>query len=102
MCLGATKPVQLKKLTRRNKEPSRHEKDQAQPNSGYHMTSLTSGIQKEMARVNLQNTERFTGLENELVVEGQWGAGGRDGLGLWEGRVHTAICKMDDQQRPIL
>ena len=79
MCLGATKPVQLRKLTRRNKEPSHHEEDQAQPNSDYHMTSLTPGIQKEMARMNLQSRKRFTGLEHELMVEGEMGAVGRDG-----------------------
>ena len=28
----------------------------------------------------------------------QWG---RDSWGVLEGRVHTAICKMDNQQRPI-
>ena len=69
--LGSTKPVQLKKLTRRNKGPSHHEEDQAQPNSNHHTTSLTSGIQKEMARMALQNRKRFTGLENELMVEGE-------------------------------
>ena len=27
--------------------------------------------------------------------------GGRDSQGLWEGHVHTAVFKMDNQQRPI-
>ena len=79
MCLGATKPVQLRKLTRRNKEPSRHKEDQAQPNVDYHMTSLTPGIQKEMARMNLQNRKRFTGLEHELMAEEERRVVGRDG-----------------------
>ena len=34
-------------------------------------------------------------LENELMVAGEWG---RDGQGVWEGHVHTAIFKMDNQQ----
>ena len=28
--------------------------------------------------------------------------GGRDSQGLWEGHVHTAIFKMDNQQGPIV
>ena len=27
---------------------------------------------------------------------------GRDSQGLWEGHVHTAMFKMDNQQRPIV
>ena len=27
---------------------------------------------------------------------------GRDSEGLWEGHVHTAVFKMDNQQRPIV
>ena len=34
--------------------------------------------------------------ENELKV-----AGGRDSQGVWEGHVHTAIFKTDNQQGPI-
>ena len=38
----------------------------------YHMTSLTSGIQKEMIQMNiLQNRKRLTDLENELMVAGR-------------------------------
>ena len=32
------------------------------------MTSLICGICKEMIQKNLQNTKRFTDLENELMV----------------------------------
>ena len=28
--------------------------------------------------------------------------GGRDSQGLWEGHVHTAVFKMDNQQRPTV
>ena len=41
--------------------------------------------------------QRLTDLENKLMV-----AGGRDSSGLWEGHVHTAIFKMDDQEKPIV
>ena len=63
----------------------------------YHITSLRCGIEKEMIRMNLQNRKRLTDLENELTV-----AGGRDSQGGWEGHVHTAVFKMDSQQRPIV
>ena len=46
-------------------------------------------------------TKRLTDLENELMVMG--GAGGerkgkKDSQGIWDGYVHTAIFKMDQQQ----
>ena len=47
-----------------------------------------------MMQTNLQNRMRLTDLENELTV-----AKGK-GQGLWEGHVHTAIFKMDNQQGP--
>ena len=31
-----------------------------------------------------------------------WLPGRRDSQGLWDGHVHTAIFKMDNQQRPIV
>ena len=40
---------------------------------------------------DLQNRMKLT--ENELKV-----AGGRDSQGVWEGHVHTAILKTDNQQ----
>ena len=30
------------------------------------------------------------------------GCGGRDSQGVWDGHVHTAIFKMDNQQGPIV
>ena len=47
--------------------------------------------------MNLQNRKRLTDLENELMV-----ARRKDSQRLWEGHVHTAIFKMDKQQRPIV
>ena len=40
----------------------------SQTEERYHMTSLICGICKEMIQKNLQNTKRFTDLENELMV----------------------------------
>ena len=40
---------------------------------------------------------RLTDLENELMVVG---VGGQ--LGVWNGQVHTAIFKMDNQQGPTI
>ena len=40
----------------------------SQTEEKYHMTSLICGIYKEMIQKNLQNTKRFTDLENELTV----------------------------------
>ena len=34
-----------------------------------------------------------------MVTQGKWG---RDKLGVWDGHVHTAIFKMDNQQKPIV
>ena len=31
-----------------------------------------------------------------------WLPGGRDSQGLWEGHVHTAVFKMNNQERPIV
>ena len=47
----------------------------------------------------LQNRNRFTDLENELMVPGGDG-GRRDRLGVWDWHVHTAIFKIDNQQGP--
>ena len=44
---------------------------------------------------------RFTGLhiENKLMVA-RGKDGGRDNQGVWDGHVHTAAFKMDNQQGP--
>ena len=41
-------------------------------------------------------------LENEFMVL-EWGTGERrkDSLGVWDGHVHTAIFKVDNQQGPV-
>ena len=44
-----------------------------------------------MLQINLQNRERFTDLENEFMVA----RGG--GKGVWDGHVHTAVFRMDNQ-----
>ena len=50
-----------------------------------------------MIRINLEHRKRLTDLENELrVAGGGKDAGGRDGQGVWDGHVHTAIFKMDN------
>ena len=41
--------------------------------------------------------KRLTDLENELMV-----AGGRGSWGVWEGHVHGAVFKMDNQQGPTV
>ena len=46
--------------------------------------------------MNLQNRKRLTDLEKELMV-----AGGK-GQGVWDGHVHAAIFKMDNQQGPTV
>ena len=53
-------------------------------------TLSVSGCSK--TQVKLQNRKRLTNLEN--------GCGGRDSEEVWEGHVHTAIFKMDNQQGP--
>ena len=53
-------------------------------------TLSVSGCSK--TQVKLQNRKRLTNLEN--------GCGGRDREEVWEGHVHTAIFKMDNQQGP--
>ena len=62
----------------------------------YHMKSLICGLYKEMIQMNLQNRKRLTDFENELmVVEG---GGRRASLGVWDGHVHTAVLKVNNQQ----
>ena len=45
--------------------------------------------------MNLQNKKRLTTLENELRGGRMKG---RDNQGVWDGHVHTAIFKTDNQQ----
>ena len=50
----------------------------------------------------LQKRNRVTDLENELVVTSGEGLRVRDRLGLWDWHMHTAIFKIDNQQRPTV
>ena len=45
--------------------------------------------------------ERDSDLENELMVAGVKDGRG-DSYGVWDGLVHTALFKMDNQQGPIV
>ena len=48
---------------------------------------------------------RLTDLEKELMVArrlGGWRMERRDSQGVWDGHVHTAILKMDDQEGPAV
>ena len=47
----------------------------------------------------LQNRNRFTDLENKLMVTG---GVGRDRLGVWDWHVHTTIFKIDNPQGPTV
>ena len=39
-------------------------------------------------------------IENELMIAKEEGWGWGDSQGVWDGHVHTAIFKMDDQKGP--
>ena len=49
-----------------------------------------------MIQMNLQKRKRLTNLENELLVA-RGKEGGKDNQGVWDGHIHTAIFKMDNQ-----
>ena len=44
----------------------------------------------------------FWERDSQTLKVNLWLPAGRDSWGLWEGHVHTAIFKMDNQQKPIL
>ena len=46
--------------------------------------------------MNLQNRNRLTDFKNALTV-----ANGK-GEGVWDGHVHTAVFKTDNQQEPTV
>ena len=48
-------------------------------------------------RTYLQNRKRSTDLENEFMIA-RGRLEGRDSQGVWDGHVHIAIFKMDNQQ----
>ena len=63
------------------------------PDREKYMTPLICGIQKEMMQMNsLTKQEETQDSENTLIW---W-------LSVWDGHVHTAIFKMDNQQGPTV
>ena len=60
------------------------------------MTSLKCGIYKEMIQMNLLIKHKDSQRTNLWLPEGRMGE--RDSQGLWNGHVHTAIFKMDNQE----
>ena len=44
---------------------------------------------------------RLTDIENELMVAGRR-VGGKNSQGVWDGHVHAAVFKRENQQGPIL
>ena len=49
--------------------------------------------------MNLKNRNRLTDFDNELMIAREKDVG-RDSQGVWDGHIHTAIFKMDNQQGP--
>ena len=47
----------------------------------------------------LQNRNRFTDVENRLVVA-KWGSDEGEGLGVWDRQMQTIKYRMDKQQGP--
>ena len=67
----------------------------------HHGTAYMWSIKKWYKLTYLQNRNRLTDLENELMVTGgRWR--GRDRLGVWNWLVHTGIFKIDNQQGPTV
>ena len=63
--------------------------------------SLLCGILKKWHKwTYLQNRNRLTDIEDELMLLG--GNGGGERLGVWDWHVHTAIFKIDNQQGPAV
>ena len=52
-----------------------------------------------LKRNDTNELTKQTDSEREL---NSCGFGGRDSLRVWDGHVHTAIFKMDNQQRPTV
>ena len=67
-------------------EGSQIEKDR------YHMISLIYRIFKN-EQINLYTKQRDSRTQKINL----WLPGGRDSQGIWDGHVHTAICKTDNQ-----
>ena len=67
----------------------------------YHMISFRWNLKKMKQTNLLQNRNRLTDLENELVVNGgRLGEG--DDQGVWDQQVHTSVFKIDNQQGPTV
>ena len=50
-----------------------------------------------MIQMNSLVKQKNTDFENYIMI-----AGGRDSRGVWDGHIHTAIFKMDNQQGPTV
>ena len=55
--------------------------------------------------MNLQNSNRLIDSENKFIVAGDgegWGNDGGKRQRVWDGHVHAAIFKVDNQQGPTV
>ena len=55
-----------------------------------------------MIQVNLFIKQKQTHRLREQTDDYRGKSGGRDRLGVWDWQVHTAIFKIDNQQRPTV
>ena len=58
-----------------------------------------------MIHMNLQNSNRLIDSENKFIVAGDGGGMGEwwgKRQRVWDGHVHTAIFKVDNQQGPTV
>ena len=69
-----------------------HLSEVSQTEDKYCVISLICGIEKKWYKwPYLQNRNRLTDVENELMVTGGKGGGGRDRLGVWDWHAHCCI-----------
>ena len=64
---------------------------------GYNRTTILIG---RIEHENHRSWKRLTDLGNELMVTRE--KGWRRGMGVWDGHVHTAMFKIDNQQGPTV
>ena len=77
---------------------------EARKKDKYHMILLICGILKNKwyKYTYLQNRNRLTDPKNKLMVTKGERWEGRDKLGVWDWHIHTAIFKIDNEQRPTV